>query len=103
MSLVWSVRRRDEAFAREELRSISSRLPCFRFRILVTGETSFDHDGPDGRIDAGVIRDALSGSASGKAVKAFVCGPDAFARSVKALVIGAGIPEGNVANEAFSW
>lgn len=103
VSLVWSVRRRDEAFAMEELRTISTGLPGFRFRVLVTGETAFDHDGPDGRIDAGVIGDALSRSSSPRAVKAFICGPDAFSRSVKNLLIGTGIPEGNIANEAFSW
>ncbi len=103
ISLLWSVHRRDEAFALDELRSIASRLPGFRFRVLVTGEASFAGNAPDGRIDKKAIDGELARFESARDVTAFVCGPDAFRRSVQALLEESGVPEKNISYEAFSW
>ena len=102
VTLLWSVRRRGEAFALEELRSIAARLNGFRFRVLVTGEPSFAADTPDGRIDARLLGEELGRFSSPRGVKGFVCGPDAFRRSVQTLLLEAGIPERSVFYEAFS-
>ncbi len=103
VTLLWSVRRRDEAFAAAELRAISGRLPDFVYRVFVTGESSFEGDAPDGRIDADAIGETLARFESPRATKAFICGPDAFRRSIQTHLTDAGIPEGNVSYEAFSW
>ncbi len=103
ITLLWSVRRKDEAFAREELGTIASRLPDFRFRVLVTGEPSFEKQTADGRIDESMIQDALARFGSPKNVTAFICGPDSFRRSAQTLLKKSGIQDKNVVFEAFSF
>lgn len=102
VSLLWSVRSRDEAFALEELKELSSRLPAFVFRVMVTGGPSSAGIVPDGRIDGRDIGEALSRFGTPRAVKAFICGPDAFRRSMQGFLREAGVPQGNVAFESFS-
>ncbi len=102
MFLLWSVRRKAEAFAREELTRISERVKGFAFSVIVTGEPSFEKDTPDKRIDEEMLAEALDSIDPARAGTIYVCGPDALRRSVEGHAIALGIPKQRVMYEAFS-
>lgn len=103
ITLLWSVRHKDEAFARDELGTIASILPGLVVRILVTGEPSFGKDVPDSRIDGAIIRESLARLGSAQGAEAYICGPDAFRRSVQGLLLETGFPGKDIYYEAFSF
>jgi predicted ferric reductase len=100
--LIWSVRRKAEAFAKDELERISERIKGFAFRVIVTGEPSFGKDSPDGRIDRELLTEALNRVDPARRGTVYVCGPDALRRAVEGHVVSLGIPKQRVIYEAFS-
>lgn len=103
ITLLWSVRNKNEAFARDELLTIASLLPGLVVRILVTGEPSFGIGVPDSRIDGPILREALARFSSAQGTEAYICGPDAFRRSVQDLLLETGFPGEDIFYEAFSF
>ncbi len=103
VSLVWSVRFREEAFARETLMSLQSRMTGFSFRILVTGEPSFESTSPDSRIDLPALREAIHPFRNVPSAEAFICGPDLFRKSIQQQLVAAGFRKKLIHYEAFSF
>lgn len=103
VSLIWSVRYREEAFARNKLEALKSIMPGFSFRILVTGEPSFDSTSPDSRMDIPALHNAIQSFRDIPSAEAFICGPDLFRKSIQRQLMDTGFRKKLIHYEAFSF
>lgn len=82
-TLLYWVRRREEACFLDELRSLAAVHPRFHFRLLLTREAAQAADEAEGRID-----DALLGAHVGdlSARQVMACGPGGFVETARSLL-----------------
>jgi len=83
LTLLYWVRRREEACFLDELRTLAAAHPRFRFRLLLTRDTAASSDEAEGRID-----DALLGVHAGDLAtqQAMACGPGGFVEAARSLL-----------------
>lgn len=82
-TLLYWVRRREEACFLDELRALAAAHPRFRFRLLLTRQAAASPDEGEGRIDAASLEDSLAGPAQ---MRAMACGPGGFVEAARALL-----------------
>ncbi|MBD9477836.1 ferredoxin reductase [Pseudoxanthomonas sp. PXM02] len=83
LTLLYWVRRREEACFLDELRALASAHPRFRFRLLLTREAASAGDEAAGRIDDALLA-AHAGDLSVQQVMA--CGPGGFVETARGLL-----------------
>ena len=83
LTLMYWVRRREEACFLDELRALAAVHPRFRFRLLLTRDVAAACDEAEGRIDD-VLLAAHAGDLSTQQVMA--CGPGGFVESARSLL-----------------
>lgn len=83
VTLMYWVRRREEACFLDELRGLAAAHPAFRLRLLLTRDTAVRADEAEGRID-----DALLGTHAGELAiqQVMACGPGAFVEAARHLL-----------------
>ena len=102
VTLIWSIRRREEAFALKELEAIASRVEGFEFQILVIDEPAFGKDTADRMIDADLIQRTVARFGSVQRSEAYVCGPAPLRRAVYGYLVKAGFRDAQIFYESFS-
>jgi predicted ferric reductase len=102
VTLIWSIRLREEAFALKELEAIASRVEGFAFRILVIDEPAFGKDTADKMIDADLIRETVARFGSVQRSEAYICGPAPLRRAVYGYLVKAGFKDAQILYESFS-
>jgi ferredoxin-NADP reductase len=83
LTLLYWVRRREEACFVDELRTLASMHPRFRFRLLLTRDAASAPDEAEGRIDAALL-DTHAGDLAARQVMA--CGPGGFVETARGLL-----------------
>ncbi|TQM10291.1 ferredoxin-NADP reductase [Pseudoxanthomonas sp. 3HH-4] len=83
LTLLYWVRRREEACFLDELRTLAAAHPGFRFRLLLTREAASAGDEAEGRIDDTVLS-AQAGDPATQQVIA--CGPGGFVETARGLL-----------------
>ncbi len=83
LTLLYWVRRREEACFLDELRALASAHPAFRFRLLLTRDAAAAGDEAEGRIDDALLT-AQAGDLSTQQVMA--CGPGGFVDAARHLL-----------------
>ncbi|WP_213601434.1 ferredoxin reductase [Pseudoxanthomonas japonensis] len=83
LTLMYWVRRREEACFLDELRALAAEHPRFRLRLLLTREAASADDEAEGRID-----DALLATHAGdlSAQQVMACGPGGFVEAARGLL-----------------
>ena len=95
--LIWSVREERDAFAREELDHLASRLPNLRVTVWVTQGT-----GGKGWLDADALASLLD-NAPLEQTEAFQCGPPPFMAAMAQALAGFGLPKRQLHQERFGF
>jgi predicted ferric reductase len=96
ITLVWSVRTEADAFARDELDELASRLPNLRAVVHIT-----DGEGGKGWLDEAALAGIVGGSLDG--TEGFLCGPPAFMAGMAAALRGLGLPGRRIHAERFAY
>ncbi len=95
VTLLWSVREREEAVYEAEIAAIAERFPGVRYHLHVSGE--------EGRLDAGRIAAAIGAETVASADRICLCGPDAMTRELGHAVVRLGAPPDRVVTESFGF
>lgn len=83
LTLMYWVRRREEACFLDELRTLAAHHPRFRFRLSLTRDAAAGTDEAEGRIDDALLA-AHAGDLSAQQVMA--CGPGGFVEAARGLL-----------------
>jgi glycine betaine catabolism B len=96
--LLFSVRRVRDVVFHEELAYLQARFPNLHVRIIVSRDPETPWDGPRGQITRDIIAGFVPGLAHGPAL---LCGPDPMMAAMRAILVGMGVPDAEVLQEAF--
>ena len=99
-ALIYSARSFDDVIFREELLAEASSDPAFHLTLTLTREPGLRDGFRSGRIDRGVIADALSRLEAPPRL-AFVCGATAFVEVASMFLVEAGVPPGRIRTERY--
>ncbi|HEY3802404.1 MAG TPA: ferric reductase-like transmembrane domain-containing protein [Kofleriaceae bacterium] len=94
--LVFSVRKRVDIVFETELEYLKARHPNLHVLVTVTDDPAWT--GERGRISADLLRAFVPDFTHGPVM---LCGPDPMMTAMRALLVGMGIPDGEVHQEAF--
>lgn len=103
ISVLWSVRQREEIFALDYLESLSGHLQGYQLSIFLTGQTALDGGFTPTRIDYSRLKEEVDRFASPEDIKAFVCGPENFNKAMQQYLKQAGVAQKNIKIESFSF
>jgi ferredoxin-NADP reductase/DMSO/TMAO reductase YedYZ heme-binding membrane subunit len=96
--LLFSVRRVRDVVFHDELAYLQARFPNLHVRIIVSRDPETRWDGPRGQITRDIIAGFVPGLAHGPAL---LCGPDPMMAAMRAILVGMGVPDAEVLQEAF--
>lgn len=96
--VLYSVRtRRDVAFA-DELKYLTARNPRLHLHITLTNDLDSGWDGARGHLTAETVAAVVPDLTRGPVM---LCGPDPMMVAMRALLVGIGIPDADIHQEAF--
>jgi ferredoxin-NADP reductase/DMSO/TMAO reductase YedYZ heme-binding membrane subunit len=98
IDLLFSVKVVRDFVFREELAYLQSRFPNLRVRVLVSRDPETPWDGPRGQITRDVIAGFVPDLNRGPVL---LCGPDSMMTAMRAILVGMGVPDAEVLQEAF--
>jgi len=98
MYLVFSVRLVKDVVFRAELADLVAKHENLHVKITVSGDPDTAWDGARGNITQQLLEDFIPGFTKGPVL---VCGPDRMMTAMRALLVGMGIPDADVHQEAF--
>jgi ferredoxin-NADP reductase/DMSO/TMAO reductase YedYZ heme-binding membrane subunit len=96
--LLFSVRRVRDVVFHEELAYLQARFPNLHVRIIVSRDPETPWDGPRGQITRDIIAGFVPGLAHGPVL---LCGPDPMMAAMRAILVGIGVPDAEILQEAF--
>ena len=96
--LVFSVRFVKDVVFRDELAYLQARFPTLHVTITVSGDPDTAWDGARGTITAELLAGFVPKLTSGPIL---VCGPDPMMTAMRKLLVGMGVPDADVHQEAF--
>lgn len=96
--LLFSVRRVRDVVFHEELAYLQARFPNLHVRIIVSRDPETPWDGPRGQITREIIAGFVPGLTHGPVL---LCGPDPMMAAMRAILVGMGVPDAEVLQEAF--
>ncbi|CAN5776237.1 hypothetical protein BH11MYX3_BH11MYX3_18440 [soil metagenome] len=96
--LVFSIRFVRDVVFREELAYLQARVPNLHIRITISGDPDAAWDGARGNITRELLTDFVPSFTRGPVL---VCGPDPMMTAMRKLLVGMGIPDADVHQEAF--
>ncbi len=96
--LVFSIRFVRDVVFREELAYLTSRFPNLHVTITISGDPDTAWDGPRGNITRELLESLIPSFQRGPVL---VCGPDPMMTAMRTLLVGMGIPDADVDQEAF--
>ena len=98
MYLLFSVRSVRDFVFRDELDYLRARFPTLHTRVLVSRDPETPWAGPRGQITREVIADFVPNLKSGPVL---LCGPDPMMSAMRTILVGMGVPDEDVLQEAF--
>ena len=98
MYLVFSVRLVKDVVFRAELAELAAKHPNLHVKITVSGDPDVAWDGARGNITRELLQDFIPAFTRGPVL---VCGPDPMMTAMRTLLVGMGIPDADVHQEAF--
>jgi ferredoxin-NADP reductase/DMSO/TMAO reductase YedYZ heme-binding membrane subunit len=98
MYLLFSVRVVRDIVFRDELGYLQGRFPNLHVRVIVTQDPGSTWDGPRGQITREVITDFIPDLRRGPVL---LCGPAPMMTAMRAILVGMGVPDSEVLQEAF--
>jgi ferredoxin-NADP reductase/DMSO/TMAO reductase YedYZ heme-binding membrane subunit len=96
--LLFSVRLVRDVVFHEELAYLQARFPNLHVRIIVSRDPETPWDGPRGQITRDIIAGFVPGLTHGPVL---LCGPDPMMAAMRAILVGMGVPDAEVLQEAF--
>ena len=96
--LVFSTRFVRDVVFREELAYLQARFPNLHVKITISGDPDTAWDGARGNITQELLAELIPAFKSGPVL---VCGPDPMMTAMRKLLVGIGIPDADVHQEAF--
>jgi glycine betaine catabolism B len=96
--LVFAVRKRADVVFDSELDYLRARFPKLHVLVTLTDEPDAAWTGARGRISADALRGFIPDFTHGPVM---VCGPDPMMTATRALLVGMGIPDAEIHQEAF--
>ena len=96
--LVFSVRKKVDVIFAEELRYLKARNPNLHVLITLTNDPDVEHDGARGQINAELLKGFIPDFKHGPVM---LCGPDPMMTAMRQLLVGMGIPDAEIHQEAF--
>jgi ferredoxin-NADP reductase len=100
MYLVFSVRLVKDIVFRAELAELVAKHPNLKVKITISGDPDTAWDGARGNITADLLKDFIPGLTPGRQ-SIMLCGPDAMMTAMRKLLVGLGIPDREIHQEAF--
>ena len=88
---------RDIVF-RDELRYLQARFPNLHVRVLVSADAGSPWEGARGHITREIIAASCRSSPRGPVM---LCGPDPMMTAMREMLVGMGVPDAEVLQEAF--
>ncbi|HEY5927641.1 MAG TPA: FAD-binding oxidoreductase [Kofleriaceae bacterium] len=98
MYLVFSVRLVKDIVFRDELRELLAKHRNLHVRYTVSADPDTAWDGARGHVTRELLADFVPNLARGPIM---LCGPDAMMTAMRALLVGSGIPDAEIHQEAF--
>jgi ferredoxin-NADP reductase/DMSO/TMAO reductase YedYZ heme-binding membrane subunit len=98
MYLLFSVKAVRDIVFQEEIAYLQARFPNLRARVLVSRDPGASWDGPRGQITREVIADFVPNLTRGPVL---LCGPDPMMTAMRSILVGMGVPDAEVLQEAF--
>jgi glycine betaine catabolism B len=96
--LLFSVKVVRDIVFREELAYLQARFPNLRVRVIVSRDPDTAWDGPRGQITREVIADFVPGLTRSLVL---LCGPAPMMTAMREILVGMGVPDAGVLQEAF--
>lgn len=96
--LLFAVRAVRDFVCRDELAYLRSRFPNLHVRVLVSADPGTSWEGPRGHITRDVIADFVPQLTAGPVL---LCGPDPMMTAMRQILVGMGVPDTDVWQEAF--
>ena len=90
-TLYWTVCKKEDAFFDNELRHLAEHKPGLTYKLWLS-----DENGP-------LTAEAMPEITNSEKVDVFICGPEAFRRSLTAQLRAAGIPRRSIHSEEFTF
>jgi ferredoxin-NADP reductase len=100
-ALVYSVRRFDDVIFRDELFQRVTTDPNFRLWLTITREAASHPLARSGRVDGGLVSEALAGFGGLMPAHTFVCGSNAFVDTASRLLLDMGVPFASIKTERY--
>lgn len=98
MYLVFSIRLVKDVVFRDEIAELVAKHPNLHVKITVSGDPETAWTGARGNITRELLEDFIPGFTRGPVL---VCGPDPMMTAMRKLLVGMGIPDAEVHQEAF--
>ncbi|HEY1558092.1 MAG TPA: 2Fe-2S iron-sulfur cluster-binding protein [Kofleriaceae bacterium] len=98
MDLVYSVKKLADFAFRDELAYLQARHANLHVKVTLTNDPEARWDGARGQITPALIRDFVPGLARGPIM---LCGPDPMMTAMRAVLVGMGIADAEIHQEAF--
>jgi ferredoxin-NADP reductase/DMSO/TMAO reductase YedYZ heme-binding membrane subunit len=98
MYLVFSVKKVADVVFRDELAYLQKRFPNLHVKITVSNDPDVAWDGARGQITRETFESFVPDFKRGPVM---LCGPDPMMTAMRALLVGMGIPDGEIHQEAF--
>ena len=99
MYLVFSVKKRNDIIFEQELAHLQARYPNLHVKITITSDPEAPWDGARGQINEQLLKDFIPDFTHGPVM---LCGPDPMMTAMRKLLVGMGIPDGEVFQEEFT-
>lgn len=96
--LVFSVRKKIDIVFANELADLAARFPNLHTLITLTNDPDADWSGARGQIDADKLRAFVPDLTHGPVM---LCGPEKMMDAMRALLVGIGVPDAEIHQEAF--
>ncbi|HEY0251418.1 MAG TPA: ferric reductase-like transmembrane domain-containing protein, partial [Kofleriaceae bacterium] len=96
--LVFSVRKKEDVVFAHELADLQDRWPNLHVNVTLTNDPDASWDGSRGQISATLLRDFVPSFTTGPVM---LCGPDKMMTAMRELLVGMGIPDADIHQEAF--
>ncbi|HSN30202.1 MAG TPA: 2Fe-2S iron-sulfur cluster-binding protein [Kofleriaceae bacterium] len=96
--LVFSVRKKQDVIFADELRYLQARYPNLHVLVTLTNDPDAEHDGARGQISREMLESFIPSFERGPVM---LCGPDPMMTAMRQLLVGMGIPDAEVHQEAF--
>lgn len=96
--LVFSVRKKEDVIFADELRYLKARYPNLHVLVTLTNDPDAEHDGARGQISREMLASFIPGFTRGPVM---LCGPDPMMTAMRQLLVGMGIPDAEIHQEAF--